>query len=73
VLAPSGLEGGCTADLVHRYYQEQYQLDGGKQDRYVTGSDGVFGNRFAHAQHGHNNDPHGHQQQQLPKTHRHKH
>ena len=41
VLAPSGLEGGCTEDLVHRYYQEQYQLDGGRQDRYVTGSDAV--------------------------------
>jgi hypothetical protein len=26
---------------VHRYYQEQYQLDGGKQNRYVTGSDAV--------------------------------
>ena len=39
VLNGSGLPGGCTADLVHRFYQEQYQLDGGKQDRYVTGSD----------------------------------
>src|SRR5206468_5107390 len=37
----TGLPGGCTEDLVHRYYQEQYQLDGGKQDRYVTGSDAV--------------------------------
>ena len=35
------LPGGCTRDLVHRFYQEQYQLDGGKQDRYVTGSDAV--------------------------------
>jgi phospholipase C len=26
---------------VHRFYQEQYQLDGGRQDRYVTGSDAV--------------------------------
>jgi phospholipase C len=34
-----GLPGGCTEDLVHRFYNEQYQLDGGKQDRYVTGSD----------------------------------
>jgi len=32
-------EGGCTRDLVHRFYQEQFQLDGGRQDRYVTGSD----------------------------------
>jgi acid phosphatase len=39
VLDPTGLPGGCTRDLVHRFYQEQYQLDGGKQDRYVTGSD----------------------------------
>jgi acid phosphatase len=37
----SGEPGGCTRDLVHRFYQEQYQLDGGKQDRYVTGSDAV--------------------------------
>jgi acid phosphatase len=37
----SGLPGGCTEDLVHRFYQEQYQLDNGKQDRYVTGSDAV--------------------------------
>jgi acid phosphatase len=35
------LPGGCTADLVHRFYQEQYQIDGGKQDRYVTGSDAI--------------------------------
>jgi acid phosphatase len=38
---PGGAPGGCTRDLVHRYYQEQYQLHGGKQDRYVTGSDAV--------------------------------
>jgi phospholipase C len=37
----SGLPGGCTRDLVHRFYQEQYQLDGGRQNRYVTGSDAV--------------------------------
>ena len=36
-----GTAGGCTRDLVHKFYQEQYQLDGGKQDRYVTGSDSV--------------------------------
>ena len=36
-----GLPGGCTRDLVHRFYQEQYQLDGGRQDRYVTGSDAI--------------------------------
>ena len=37
--SPSNLPGGCTRDLVHRFYQEQYQLHGGKQDLYVTGSD----------------------------------
>ena len=37
----SGDPGGCTRDIVHRFYQEQYQIDGGKQDRYVTGSDAV--------------------------------
>jgi phospholipase C len=47
VYAPNGVPkgtgepGGCTRDQVHRFYQEQYQLDGGKQDRYVTGSDAV--------------------------------
>src|SRR4051794_30902821 len=33
--------GGCTRDLVHRFYQEQYQLDDGAMDRYTTGSDAV--------------------------------
>jgi acid phosphatase len=36
-----GLPGGCTRDLVHRFYQEQYQLNDGRQNRYVTGSDAV--------------------------------
>jgi acid phosphatase len=36
-----GLPGGCTRDLVHRFYQEQYQLNNGRQNRYVTGSDAV--------------------------------
>ena len=36
---PQGLPGGCTRDLVHKFYQEQYQIDGGKMDRYATGSD----------------------------------
>jgi acid phosphatase len=31
--------GGCTRDQVHRFYQEQYALDGGAMDHYVTGSD----------------------------------
>src|SRR3954447_21281656 len=41
VLKGSGLPGGCTRDLVHRFYQEQYQLNGGRQNRYTTGSDAV--------------------------------
>jgi acid phosphatase len=49
VFAPNGVlkdsagavPGGCTRDLVHRFYQEQYQINGGKQNRYVTGSDAV--------------------------------
>ncbi len=36
-----GLPGGCTRDLVHRFYQEQYQLNGGAQNHYTTGSDAV--------------------------------
>lgn len=39
--SPGAEPGGCTRDLVHRFYQEQYQIDGGKQDRYTTGSDAV--------------------------------
>ena len=39
--SPANLPGGCTEDIVHRFYQEQYQLHGGKQDLYVTGSDAV--------------------------------
>jgi hypothetical protein len=35
----SGQPGGSTRDLVHRFYQEQSQLDGGTQDRYTTGND----------------------------------
>jgi acid phosphatase len=34
-----GIAGGCTRDLVHKFYQEQYQLNGGAQNRYPTGSD----------------------------------
>ena len=34
-----GIPGGCTRDLVHKFYQEQYQLNGGAQNRYATGSD----------------------------------
>src|SRR5207248_6297904 len=46
VFAPNGLPpsqsnlpGGCTRDIVHRFYQEQYQLNNGQQNRYETGSD----------------------------------
>jgi len=39
ILNGQGLPGGCTRDIVHRFYSEQYQIDGGKQDRYMTGSD----------------------------------
>jgi acid phosphatase len=35
----SGRPGGCTRDLVHRFYSEQYQINGGQQNRYTTGSD----------------------------------
>ena len=34
-----GLPGGCTRDLVHRFYQEQYQINDGNMNRYITGSD----------------------------------
>jgi phospholipase C len=36
-----GKAGGCTEDLVHRFYQEKYQINGGRQNRYVTGSDAI--------------------------------
>src|SRR5438094_7507718 len=39
--SPSNLPGGCTRDIVHRFYQEQYQLNNGNQNRYTTGSDAV--------------------------------
>jgi acid phosphatase len=38
---PTGDPGGCTRDIVHRFYQEQYQLNNGQQNRYTTGSDAV--------------------------------
>lgn len=37
----AGLPGGCTRDLVHEFYQEQYQLNGGQQNHYVIGSDSI--------------------------------
>ncbi len=39
ILDGYGLPGGCTRDLVHRFYQEQYQINGGAMNRYITGSD----------------------------------
>jgi phospholipase C len=36
---PGATAGGCTRDMVHRFYQEQYALNGGAQNRYITGSD----------------------------------
>jgi len=39
--SPANLPGGCTEDIVHRFYQEQYQLNNGNQNRYPTGSDAV--------------------------------
>jgi phospholipase C len=39
--SPANLPGGCTRDIVHRFYQEQYQLNDGAQNRYTTGSDAV--------------------------------
>jgi acid phosphatase len=39
--SPSNLPGGCTRDIVHRFYQEQYQLNDGHQNLYTTGSDAV--------------------------------
>ncbi len=37
--SPGAQAGGCTRDLVHRFYQEQYQLNGGAMNRYAVGSD----------------------------------
>ncbi|MBE3559673.1 MAG: sulfatase-like hydrolase/transferase [Ktedonobacteraceae bacterium] len=31
--------GATTGDLVHRFYQQQYQIDGGKMDKFVAWSD----------------------------------
>ncbi len=60
----TGSPGGCTRDIVHRFYQEIFQLHGGQQNRYMLGSDaagltmGVYDTkalpiyRYLH-QHGH--------------------
>ncbi len=39
ILNGQGIAGGCTRDIVHRFYTEQYQLNNGQQNRYMTGSD----------------------------------
>jgi len=39
VLNGLGVTGGCTRDMVHRFYQEQFQIHNGKMDRYALGSD----------------------------------
>jgi acid phosphatase len=35
----TGSPGGCTRDIVHRFYEEQFQLNGGQQNRYTLQSD----------------------------------
>jgi acid phosphatase len=37
--ANGALPGGCTEDMVHRFYNEQFQINRGKQNRFVLGSD----------------------------------
>src|SRR4051794_29143002 len=37
----TGAPGGCTRDMVHRFYQEQFQLHGGLMDRYALASDAM--------------------------------
>jgi len=39
--SPANLPGGCTRDIVHRFYQEQFQLNAGAQNLYTTGSDAI--------------------------------
>jgi phospholipase C len=39
--APGALPGGCTRDLVHRFYQQKYQINGGRMDRFAVGSDAL--------------------------------
>jgi acid phosphatase len=44
---PGARDGGCTRDIVHRFYEEQFQLNGGQQNRYALQSDAgglVLGN-----------------------------
>lgn len=41
LLNGTGAPGGCTRDLVHKFYQNIYQIDGGTSDRYMSGSDAI--------------------------------
>ena len=38
-VVPGARSGGCTRDIVHRFYEEQFQLNGGQQNRYALQSD----------------------------------
>jgi phospholipase C len=38
-VVPGARSGGCTRDIVHRFYHEIFQLNGGQQNRYALGSD----------------------------------
>ncbi len=38
-VVPGARSGGCTRDIVHRFYHEIFQLNAGQQNRYVLGSD----------------------------------
>jgi acid phosphatase len=38
-VVPGARAGGCTRDIVHRFYEEQFQLNGGQQNRYALQSD----------------------------------
>jgi phospholipase C len=37
--APPGDPAGLTGDMIHRFYTEQQQIDGGKMDKFVSWSD----------------------------------
>src|SRR5262249_85422 len=37
--APPGDPAGLTGDMIHRFYTEQAQIDGGKNDKFVSWSD----------------------------------
>src|SRR5215470_8008408 len=37
--APPGAPAGLTGDMIHRFYTEQQQIDGGRNDKFVSWSD----------------------------------